>query len=318
MSWLQVAKSFLLALASTVLLTLFGAAIPLAGMVLLPFVPQPVLGFGMRYGRVKATAVLLSAIAVVTLLGGRELGAAYFFLALMVILLFLFFGRYWSIERVVASTAAGMLAALAAALLLVFGSLSGIQQGLRAALQENLDASLEVYGTIGFSPQGVELLRESAPQMIEMVVRILPALAFAGFVVLVLINLFLLLRRFPERYALFFGASQDLREWRSPEFLVWCFLASGFALFMPGAEIVKTAALNLFIGIALFYFFQGLSIIAYYFHHKNVPYFFRSLAYALIVFEQACTVFVIALGLFDLWGDFRRLKKKGLSPGRAS
>ncbi|MGH7770578.1 MAG: DUF2232 domain-containing protein, partial [Candidatus Binatia bacterium] len=186
------------------------------------------------------------------------------------------------------------------------------------ALQENLDASLEIYDTLGFSPQSMEVLRESAPQMIEMILRILPALAFAGLVTLVLINLFLLLRRFPERYGFFFGASQDLREWRSPEFLVWCFLASGFALFVPGAEIVKTAALNLFLGIALFYFFQGLSIIAYYFHHKRVPYFFRSLAYVLIVFEQFCTVFVVALGLFDLWGDFRRLKKKDFNPGRVS
>jgi hypothetical protein len=38
----------------------------------------------------------------------------------------------------------------------------------------------------------------------------------------------------------------------------------------------------------------------------------------LIVLEQVCTLFVVALGLFDLWGDFRRLKKKGLSPGEIS
>ncbi|HEY3306076.1 MAG TPA: DUF2232 domain-containing protein [Candidatus Binatia bacterium] len=317
MSW-QVAKSFLLALASTVLLALCGAVIPLAGMLLIPLIPQPALAFGLRHGRAQATGLLLLALALVASLGGRELGLAYSFLALMVLLLFLCLGRDWSIERVVASTAAGMLAALAAALLLVFGSVSGIQQGIRAALQENLHASIEVYGTVGFSPQGLEFLKENAPQMIDMTLRILPALAFAGFVTLVLINLFLLLRRFPDRYAFFFGASQDLREWRSPEFLVWCFLASGFALFVPGAEIVKTLALNLFLGIALFYFFQGLSIIAYYFHHKRVPYFFRSLAYILIVFEQVCTVFVVALGLFDLWGDFRRLKKKDFNPGRVS
>jgi uncharacterized protein YybS (DUF2232 family) len=318
MSWLQVAKSYLLALASTVLLTLFGAAIPMAGILLLPFVPQPVLAFGLRHGKARAAALLLPAMALVAVLGGRDLGVVYFFLALAALLLFFCLGRDWSIERVVVSTAAGMLAALSAALLLVFGSLSGIQQGIRGALQENLDASLEVYGAIGFSPQGMELVKESAPLMIEMTLRILPALAFAGCVTLILINLFLLLRRFPERHSLFFGVSQDLREWRSPEFLVWCFLTSGFALFIPGAAFVKTLALNLFLGIALFYFFQGLSIVAYYFHHKKVPYLFRSLAYVLIVFEQVCTIFVVALGLFDLWGDFRRLKKKGLSPGRIS
>jgi len=318
MSWLQVAKSFLLALAGTVLLALFGAAIPLAGMLLVPLIPQPALAYGLRHGRLRGTGLLALATALVALLGGSELGLAYSFLALMVVLLFLCLGRDWSIERVVASTAIGMLAALTAALLLIFGSLSGILPGLRAALQENLDASIEVYGTFGFSPQGLDFLKENAPQMIEMTLKILPALAFAGFVVMILINLYLLLRRFPDRYAYCFGASQDLREWRSPEFLVWCFILSGFALFVPGAAIVKTLALNLFLGMALFYFFQGLSIVAYYFHHKHVPYFFRSLAYVFIVFEQICTVMVVALGLFDLWGDFRRLKKKGLSPGRAA
>ena len=38
--------------------------------------------------------------------------------------------------------------------------------------------------------------------------------------------------------------------------------------------------------------------------------FFRVLGYLLIVFEQILTVLVIGLGLFDLWGDFRRLKRR--------
>ena len=211
MSWFPFAKSFLLALASTVLLALFGAAVPLAGMLLIPLVPQPVLAFGLRHGKSKGAGLLLLATVIVTFLGGRDLGIAYSLLALMVVLLFLLLGRDGSVEQVVASAAAGMLAALATALLLVFGSLSGIQNAVRAALHENLDASLDLYETMGFSAQGVELLRQSAPQMIEMILRILPALAFAGFVILVLINLVFLLRRFPDRRSFFLGASEDLR-----------------------------------------------------------------------------------------------------------
>jgi uncharacterized protein YybS (DUF2232 family) len=317
MSWLQVAKGFTLALASTVLLSLFGAAIPVAGLLLMPLAPQPVLAFGLRHGRVKAAGVLLLATASITYLGGRELGLGYFLLALMVVLLFLSLGREWSIERVVASTAAGMFAALAAALFWLFGSLSEIQQGVRAALTENVDASLDLYDQIGFSAQGVALLRESAPQIIETVLKILPALAFAGFVTVVLVNLFFLVRRFPERHS-FLSAGADLKEWRAPEFLIWFFVLSGFALFVPGAEAVKIWVLNVFLVIVLFYFFHGLSIVAYYFHYKHIPYFLRSLVYLLIVFEQLCTILVVALGLFDLWGDFRRLNKKDLSADRAS
>jgi uncharacterized protein YybS (DUF2232 family) len=65
---------------------------------------------------------------------------------------------------------------------------------------------------------------------------------------------------------------------------------------------------------ALFYFFQGLAIVAYFFHHKKVPMLLRSIGYVLIAVEQFVTLFVVGLGLFDLWGDFRRLNKRDLNP----
>ena len=316
MSWLEVGKRFFLALASTVLLFLFGAAIPLAGFLLILPAPQPALSFGLRHGAGKGVGLLLLATALLFYLGGVKMGLGYSLLALMVAALFFSFGRGWSIEWVVGSAAAGMLAALFTALFLSFGSLSGIQDGVRAALKDNVEASLDLY-TIGLSAQGVEILRERAPQIIEMILRIMPALAFAGFVTVILINLFFLMRRFPERRS-FFASTGDLREWRAPEPLVWCFILSGFGLFLPVGETMRNLALNLFLMIAVFYFFQGLSIIAYYFHHKHVPYFLRSIAYALILFEQIFTLFIVGLGLFDLWGDFRGLKKKDLNPSRAS
>ncbi len=309
----QVAKNFLLALASTVLLALVAALVPLGGMLLIPLVPQPALAFGLRYGPVRATALLALATALVAYLGGPELAAGYALLALMAALLLFSFGRGWPIERVVAGATAGMLGALAAGLSLFYGPVSAVRDGLAALLTANMDASLDLYGKFGLSPESLDLLRERAPDIVDTVLTVLPALAFAAFAVVVLINLFFLLRRFPERRA-YFAAPADLKEWRSPEFLVWCLILSGFALFLPDAAAARTPALNIFLMIVVFYFFQGLSIIAYYFHHKHVPHFFRSLIYVAIVFEQICTVFVVALGLFDMWGDFRRLKKKDLSP----
>jgi uncharacterized protein YybS (DUF2232 family) len=69
---------------------------------------------------------------------------------------------------------------------------------------------------------------------------------------------------------------------------------------------------------ALFYFFHGLAIIAYFFHLKKVPMVLRSIGYILIVLEQLVTLFVVGLGLFDLWGDFRRLNKKDLNPDQVT
>lgn len=316
-TWLDVVKGLALALASTVLLFLFGAAIPVAGFLLLPLVPQPLLALAVRQGKAAGLGLCVAAVALVFVLGGRELGLGYAQLALTAVLFLALSGRGWPIERVVAGTAAGMVGILAGALYLAFGSISTAHEAMRMTLKENLDGALELYEKIGLSSQGVELLRERAPGIVDTVLRVMPALMFGAIVALVLINLFFLLRRFPGRRS-DWTATGDLREWRAPDLLVWCFIAAGFGLFLPGWAPVKVLALNLFLIVAVFYFFQGLSIIAYYFNHKHVPFFLRSLAYVLIVFEQVFTLLVVGLGLFDLWGDFRGLKKKDLTPSQAA
>lgn len=302
---------------STVFLFLCGVYVPLGGILLLPLISQPVLAFGLKYGKGKGTGLLFLATALLFFFGGLELALGYSLFASMIILLFFSFGREWSIERVVAGAAGAMFVVSTLVLWILFGSLSHLWEGMRGSLQENLEIWLRVYDKIGISEEGIDLLRQRAPQIIEIVLKILPALLFSAFATLILVNVLLLCRRFPDRRSRFISKG-DLREWRSPEHLIWCFILSGFLLFLPGTEMLRTVALNLFLAIAVFYFFQGLAIIAYYFHHKHVPYFLRSMAYVVIIFEQFVTLFVVGLGLFDLWGDFRRLKKKDLNPSQVS
>jgi uncharacterized protein YybS (DUF2232 family) len=110
----------------------------------------------------------------------------------------------------------------------------------------------------------------------------------------------------------------SLREWKAPDFLVWGVIACGFALFIPGVESVKAIAANLLLVFSACYFFQGLAIIAFYFNKNNVPRFVRGVVYLFIVFQQIFTMIVVGLGLFDLWVDFRRLRKQDLNPSQAS
>jgi uncharacterized protein YybS (DUF2232 family) len=297
-------------------LFLTGVGIPLVGFLLIPLVPQPALAFGLKHGRGQGVGLLASATVLLWWLGGQALAWGFAVLALMVVLLYGSLGRGRSIESIIVATACGMVAAVSTMLVYEFGSLAGVGAAIRSALSENLELSVKVYEQIGLSPDNLAALRERAPHLIEIVLRVLPALTFVGFGVIVLINVFFVRRRFPGGALTVYGG--DLREWRSPEPLVWCFIVSGFALFLPGWETVKIVALNLFLVIGAFYFFQGLAIVAYYFHHKKVPFFLRILVYLLIVFEQFITLLIVGLGLFDLWGDFRRLKKKDLNPSQVS
>ena len=109
-----------------------------------------------------------------------------------------------------------------------------------------------------------------------------------------------------------------LREWKAPERLVWGLILCGFILFIPGFDGLRFVAANLLLVIAAFYFAQGLAIVGYFFHKNNVPRFLRGITYVLIVFQQIFTLLVVGLGLFDLWGNFRRLGKDNLTPSQAA
>jgi uncharacterized protein YybS (DUF2232 family) len=163
----------------------------------------------------------------------------------------------------------------------------------------------------------LNLFSEKIPEIVEQMLRLLPSLLFVSLCLVVLLNVLFLLRRFPERREQWLSIA-TFREWKCPEPLVWALIACGFAVFVPASEWVTIVALNVLLVTGVCYFIQGLAIVAFFFHKNNVPRFLRSATYILIIFQQIFTLLVAALGLFDLWGDFRRLKKNNLNPSQAS
>lgn len=305
-------KVFGLGLAATLLLFLAGVRVPFLGLVALPLVVYPSLFVGVRAGKEAGQLLPLAAAACIYALAGLEAAAVYLAFALVAFALFHCFGRGWSITAVVSGSALFQAAVMALAALAFVGSFSSLWRTLHAGVQAQVLMTLQVYERIGLSGDTVEYLRDHAGQMAALFVQMLPGMTFFVMAVVVLANLALLLWQFPQ-YRSFFFQSGDLREWKSPDRLVWVLLAPSLALFLPLGWPVRAVAVNLVFVCLLFYFFQGLAIVAYYFHRKRVPMFFRVLGYLLIVFEQFLTVLVIGLGFFDLWGDFRRLERRTTS-----
>jgi len=314
---LEVISRFFLALASTVVLFVGGISAPFAAIILLPLVAQPVLGFGLRYGTAWGIGVLLVAPLLLFVFAGEELALFYGVLALMAALLFGLLGRLRAIEFLVTGVAAAMFAATGALLLYLFGSWTAMVEDFRESLNHQFTSALRIHEKIGFPRDGLDLFKERAPQLIDMTLRLLPALIFISLAFVVLINVLLLCRRFPERRAHWL-AVENMREWKGPESMVWALIACGFAVFIPGMEFAQLFAINLLVILGACYFAQGLAVVAYFFHKNNVPRFLRGLTYILIVFQQIFTLVVAGLGLFDLWGDFRRLGKNNLTPSQAA
>lgn len=309
MRGLDTLTGFALGLVSTLLLFFAGLRIPFLGLVAVPLVIYPALFVGVRLGRQPGQLLPVATVACVYALAGLEAAAAYLVFALVTYLLFFSFGKGWNLATVVSGTAGLTVAAMLVTAAALAGSLSSLWTALQTGAEAQMLMTLEVYERVGLSNETIEYLREHAGEMAAMFVRMLPGMIFFMLVVVVLANLALLSWHFPQ-YRSFFCHVGDLKEWKSPDHIVWFLLVPGIALLLPFGGALRALAVNLVLICAVFYFFHGLAIVSYYFHYKNVPMFFRVLGYLLIVFEQILTVLVIGLGFFDLWGDFRRLKRR--------
>jgi uncharacterized protein YybS (DUF2232 family) len=317
MQRIEVISKFLLALASTVFLFMSGVSFPPLGVILLPFVAQPVLLFGLKYGIAGALGVLALVFVLLLAFGAEELALIYSLFAVMAGLLMALLGRLRAIEYLVGSIATAMLAITAGLAYYFFGSWTAMFHELRVSFTQQLESAVRMQEKMGLPQESLTILKEQAPQIVEMMLRLLPALLLLSFAFIVLINVLYLARRFAERRSDWFSLPY-LREWKAPEPLVWGFIASGFMVFFPGVGLVGAVALNILVVIAACYFGQGLAVIAYFFNKNNVPRFLRGLTYILIIFQQIFTLLVVGLGLFDLWGDFRRLGKDRLTPSQAA
>lgn len=314
---LEIIIRFVLAWASTVFLLISGVVLPAAGVILIPFVPQPVLLFGIKYGAGLGLAVLVAALISLFVLAGEALGFVYAVFAVMVGLLFWLLGRLRAVELLVTSVAAAMLAVAAGILLYFYGSWGAMTQDFRGSLIDNLTVAMRVHEKMGFPQESLNLFKEKIPEIVEQMLQLLPGLLFVSLCLIVLLNILFLARRFPDRRPQWLSVA-TFREWKCPEQLVWALIACGFAVFVPASGAVPIVAVNVLLVIGVCYFIQGLAIVAFFFHKNHVPRFLRSATYLLIIFQQIFTLLVAALGLFDLWGDFRRLKKDTLNPSQAS
>jgi len=314
---LEVISRFVLALASSMFLFIGGVSFPPLGVILLPFVAQPVLVFGLKYGIGAGLGVVCVAILFLILFASEDLALIYGVFAVLAGLLLGLLGRIRAIENLVVGVATVLLTMTAGLWLYFYGSWSAMSQDIHAGLTQQLASAVQVQEKMGLSPESLEVLKEQTPRIVETLLQLLPALLFLSFALIALVNILYLGRRFPERRVQWFSLPY-LREWKGPEPLVWALIACGFALFVPGIAALRVIALNLLLVIAACYFAQGLAVIAYFFHKNNVPRFLRGLTYVLIVFQQIFTLLVVGLGLFDLWGDFRHLKKNNLTPSQVS
>lgn len=202
-------------------------------------------------------------------------------------------------------------ASLIGSSLLLITLLSSFDKGLPEMIGEqirtNVKESIEAYKKVGLPDEQVRGLAEFTDRLESIILKVFPSLVFVGVLSVALLNLLalkgLLKRRGIEEY------KAEPTVWQSPEFVVWILIAGGMLLLLRN-EWAGALGLNLLIVTGAIYLFQGMAIVAFYFKKMEAPLFLRILGYSLILFQQMFTILVMGFGLFDLWFDFRRLKKE--------
>jgi uncharacterized protein YybS (DUF2232 family) len=269
--------------------------------------PLPV-AFCYHRGRLPGLAVALAGALAVSLPAGDESRTvALIFLALAAggVVLGELLRRGFGPEATLSLGLPGMLL-VSGAVFLAHAAVEGQPPGVlaQAYTDQTLAEVRQNLTELGYgSPQEIETTLRGLLRLLPAVLSIMAGAIFA-------LNLAVARRFFPalgEKLAEW----PSFRLWRTPEPLVWVLIAAGL-LIVVNLGPARLVGLNVLAVAAVLYFVQGLGIAAFYLEKKHVPRPLRLVVYAVLLIEQHLSLAVAAIGLFDLWVDFRRLKQSAV------
>ncbi len=296
------------------------ALIPLAGAIVILLTPLPVLFYYTKLGRFRGVAVFAISLTLVLLILTLIHPDIIFPLLLLMlaggtgIMLAEVLRRPWTIERTLIIPVAALLACGSCLLLL-----SAYQTGqpplrlIESYILSSIGENIKLYEQMDISSEQLTLIKDYAGPIATLLTRIFPAMFLVGASLFIWLNIFAARRLF-QKHGLHYPEFGDLTRWKAPEKMVWLLIGAGGMLLVE-AGAVKYSGLNLLITCLFVYLCAGLSVIGYFFKVKRIPVFFKVLFYILIMIQQYLLLLVMALGLFDLWADFRKLIKPAQDPG---
>lgn len=209
--------------------------------------------------------------------------------------------RSWTLERTVTVALAVWTIGVGSLYVIDAGGFSAAASAAGTQVDNAFALTVEASRAAGADENALTLLQSERESLVQSVLRILPGMVSLTGGTILSANVAMVRRIVPM-----FGEFQ-LRRWGAPESLIWAFIAAGFGMFAP-IDWVAVLAANVFVVLLGCYFLQGLGIVAYYLDRFALPMSLRVGAYMLIAIQQLLAAVVLALGIFDLWGDFRRLQ----------
>jgi uncharacterized protein YybS (DUF2232 family) len=199
---------------------------------------------------------------------------------------------------------------VAGTLLMSYLLLSGmdLNQQLNSYLQAEVDVAMKTYADSGLSESQIVNLKDVAAQVADFIRKTFVGLYAGGVLVIHLVTL-LSLQRFKKKEYQISGSV--FAQWRLPALLIWLLIVAGFSLLAPLPELALVGR-NLLAVLLPLYFVQGLAIVCCFLQRKSWPPVAKGLIYIMVFLLNPLPLVVTGVGIFDLWIDFRRPRKKDL------
>ena len=301
----------LLGTAAIILIFLTSVQVPLLGVVLSIFMPLPIMLLSHFWGLVGGgLAVLIGTVVISTVL--TPLLGLIFLVEFGVLGILLYHyvvrrGFAWDHGILFSSLIVlGMLTLLV--LTARMATSFDIVNWIRQEIHETSQVLLQPYGG---KDSSVEAFRLASEKLTGFVLRIFPALILLTiwFEGIVNVTLFTRITSRSVPASRQIVMRPEFSIWICPDRLVWGGIIGGFLIITRITPLV-TIGINIVIVLAAVYFLQGIAIVSFLFKKKNVPFGLRVMGYALIGIIQILPILVAALGLFDIWIDFRKLRPR--------
>jgi uncharacterized protein YybS (DUF2232 family) len=292
---------------AALMVTLFAAGgyVPVIGILVGLLAPSPVLLVALRYGRLTGLLALsLSTLSLALLFGVLQSTVFFAEYGVLGLVMAEAIRRRWPVEKTLLLSTVMPVMVSGVVIALLFSSIDLELGTVKQRFEEDLGHALRQFWVDQGGPSD-ETLRTYIQEAFGTVVQLLPALFVLSTAAAALLNygvVRIVWRRLEDQPPL---PQLMLTQWKAPEACVWVLIASGICYFVPfpGMRIVGQ---NMLLLVSVVYLVQGLGIMAFYLNRTSMPSILRSLAYIFLLIQPLFLVGVTAVGLFDLWFDFRR------------
>lgn len=307
-------RSTLLASAQTLGLFIAGFVIPVLGQALVLFTPVPIIIAYVRNGRAEGLTALLATGAIVTALLGWHIAAILFFsFGLMAI------GTAEGMHRRLrpeSIAALGGLLPIAIAGIVLAYYLAHVGKNpvtiLEGHLRDSIAEAAKLYSNLGLKEMA-SMVTSVSDTFVHYLVRLVPGITVATSLIQAACCFGLARAAILRKSGALPAPSQpSLAAWHAPDAWVWGLIAA-LALIMVPKEVARLIGLNCAIVFSVIYLVQGIAIVEHVLRKARIHAVARSLIHALIL-ALPTIVFVMALGVVDIWADFRKVRRAVQQP----